>query len=422
MLIEFSLSNFRSFRERQTLQMTASSHLGKKQNTFKPDVDGEKLPSLLKVVAIYGGNASGKTSLLEGLQIAARLLQRDPETAASRQLPVDPFRFDTDLLDKPSYFEWHFIVARCRYQFRLAITRERVFEEALFVYPRGKEVLLYQRTFNEGGDEYKFGEEFEGGELLHTAWSRLTGPRSLFISQVVANSSEELTQLKAPFSWLKGGMMVFSGPLDTLKEFSRRLPEKEIWGREISGFLQELDVPVTNVRYEVESQSEGVVPQVIKDVINLKPLQKKGKTILTHETRLGKADFDFSEESKGTQNLMGLYVPWVILQYQERDSPTAMNVLAVDELDASLHPLIVEDIVKKQVSSESHSQLIFTAHDTHLMSAKILRRDQFWVTDRNSNGATRLASIHDYAGRDSEDIEKRYYLGLYRGLPIRRGR
>jgi AAA15 family ATPase/GTPase len=98
------------------------------------------------------------------------------------------------------------------------------------------------------------------------------------------------------------------------------------------------------------------------------------------------------------------------------------GALAVDELDSSLHPEIVASILSKHLESDLTTQLIFTTHDTHLMNTKILRRDQFWVTERDANGATNLFSIHDFEGREGEDVEKRYFEGRYRGLPLIRRR
>ena len=144
MLIEFSVSNFRSFRERQTFQMTAAPRLGKKENTFDPGVAGERLPNLLKVAAVYGANASGKSNLVLALAVIGKIAQRRPE-AKSSDLPVTPFRFDAALEREPSRFEVHFVASGTRYQFRLSVTKERVFEEALFSYSRGKEALLYSR-------------------------------------------------------------------------------------------------------------------------------------------------------------------------------------------------------------------------------------------------------------------------------------
>ena len=98
-----------------------------------------------------------------------------------------------------------------------------------------------------------------------------------------------------------------------------------------------------------------------------------------------------------------------------------VRVLVIDDFDSSLHPEAVEHLVNKHIHSGLSTQIIFTTHDTHLMSTRLMRRDQFWLTDRNSSGATRLRSIHSFEAREAEDLEKRYFEGRYRGLPIRRG-
>lgn len=417
MLIEFSVSNFRSFREKQTFQMTAAPRLGKKENTFATDVVGEKLPDLLKVAAIYGGNASGKSSLIQALGMIETLAKNRPD-AISRSLPVRPFRFDSELLDKPSTFEVHFVAEGMRYQFRVGATQSRITDELLIAYPRGKETPLYSRKHVNDVDEYTFGDAFEGDKVLREAWRRLTGPQSLFISQAVANSSEELRQLRIPFNWLTNGLFVLDDGPRQLFEMGGRRPRKEEWASEISAFLQDVDVPVTNIRWE---RTKGKSGNGLIDR-EREGYSEGSKTTLTHETRLGRADFDLSEESSGTRNLIGFWLPWSILTMETETAPTEYGLFIVDELDSSLHPELVEHLVSKHIASGTKTQLIFTTHDTHLMSTRLLRRDQLWVTDRNSAGATKLTSIHSFEGRESEDVEKRYFEGRYRGLPIRRGK
>jgi AAA15 family ATPase/GTPase len=148
--------------------------------------------------------------------------------------------------------------------------------------------------------------------------------------------------------------------------------------------------------------------------------KSKSKTVLTHKTVLGEAEFDFNEESEGTKNLIGFWLPWSV---HSQSGISKQNLaLIVDELDSSLHPEIVKSLVAKHIDNPTSSQLIFTTHDTHLMDTKLLRRDQFWLTERDVNGATQLRSIHDFEGREGEDLEKRYFEGRYRALPIlRRG-
>jgi hypothetical protein len=285
------------------------------------------------------------------------------------------------------------------------------------MFPQGKETLLYERQHLSTGDHYTFGEQLEGGNDLHKLWQKATSPQALFLAQAVANSSEELTQLAYPLAWLKAGFFVINDKaLEALRVISRiKIAESIPFAEGIASFLQEIDVPITNIRADKEPPSsvELLVPIDAKNV--------KHKILLTHQTELGKAEFDFEDESEGTKNLIGFWAAWDLHSKAKSASPS-ISALIVDELDTSLHPEIVVSLVDKHINSASPAQLIFTTHSTHLMDAKLLRRDQFWLTERDANGATQLRSIHDFAGREGEDLEKRYYEGRYRSLPfIRRG-
>jgi predicted ATPase len=415
MLIEFSVSNFRSFREKQTFSMVAAPRLKKGDNVFKPALKGEKLPDLLKVAAIYGPNASGKSNLIKALGIVRDIAKRQP-SAESTPFPISPFRFDPQLADQPCQIELHFVCAEQRYEFQLALTQERIVKERLIAFPKGKETLLYNRSHSSGSDEYTFGQQLEGGKDLHELWKKATSPQVLFLAQAVANSSESLNQLKPPLQWLQTGFMVFSGSMEALKILSQRQAESDsTFANDLSAFLQEVDVPITNIRFDqVEPNSDESISTIKLKLIDTKP---NSRTLLTHRTALGEAEFDFQEESEGTKNLIGFWLPWH-LHNKSRLIPNFNVALVIDEFDSSLHPEIVASLVEKHLKSQSSSQLIFTTHDTHLMDTKLLRRDQFWLTERDTNGATQLRSIHDFEGREGEDLEKRYYEGRYRGLPF----
>jgi AAA15 family ATPase/GTPase len=417
MLIEFSVTNFRSFRERKTFSMVAAPRLKKGKNTFKPDVIGEKLPDLLKVAAIYGPNASGKSNLLKALQVLQELTKIIPN-ASPAPLPVKPFRFDVELLSQASRFEIHFIHAQQRYEFEFALTAERIIEERLVAYPKGKEALLYHRKHTSSGDEYIFGEQLEGGESLHDAWAQLTSPHILFISQAVANSNESLLQLRKPFAWMKSGLLGVDEDLQAWAKGVKKMAlEFPTLADELPLFLQDVDVPIVDFKVSAKtSPLSSISPELVKlknlgeSQQNQKPIP--GKTTLTHSSALGQAQFDFDEESEGTKSLIGFWLPWRMMK------DDYFKIVIVDELDSSLHPAIVASLIERHLNSNIDSQLIFTTHDTHLMDAKLLRRDQFWLTERDMNGATQLRSIHDFNGREGEDIEKRYYAGQYRGFPI----
>lgn len=410
MLIEFSVSNFRSFREQQTLSMVAASRLRKKENTFRVNTSGEKLPPLLKVAVIYGPNASGKSNLLKALSVIGDVANREPNVS-SLPLPVAPFAFDPDLAGKSSEFEVHFAHQGMRYQFVFAATADRITREELRMYPRGHEVILYSRQHKETGDIYFFGPEFEGDQTLFETWKKLTPPRLLFISQAVANSSEELTQLKIPFRWLSRSSLFLLRGMSVMTNASKRLAEKnDIHSQDIASFLREVDVPISKIRVEKPEDSQDQ-PSGGLGIAT----QSGRRTYLTHKSALGEAELRFDDESEGTKNLIGFWLPWTT---KDPSDESDRRILVVDELDSSLHPKIVSALVAKHVESSIPSQLIFTTHDTHLMDSKLLRRDQIWITDRDMYGATQLRAIHDFEGREGEDVEKRYYEGRYRGLPL----
>lgn len=415
MLIEFSVSNYLSFRDRQTFSMVAAPRLRKKENVFPAPVNGEKLPDLLKVAVIYGPNASGKSNFLKALGLVDRIA-RSVGDNSDLSLPVTPFKFDKELLEEPSVFELHFLCGRQRYEFHLAVTRERIIREKLAAYPAGKEILLYDRQHIDGTDCYHT-ENLEGGQTVHDAWQKLTPPRTLFISQAVANSSEELTQLRIPHSWLTSAMFAFgSGGISDIAERSLRLSrESDVHGSEIASFLRDVDVPVTRIRIERPEPHVKSARMMLAQVGAPLPPQARRLAVFTHKTALGEADFNFQEESEGTQNLVGFWLPWTT---REPGPHNERCILTVDELDSSLHPLIVANLVKKHLESVVPSQLIFSTHDTHLMDSGLLRRDQIWIAERDQNGATQIRSVHDFQGREGEDLEKRYYEGRYRGLPL----
>ncbi|WP_459207037.1 AAA family ATPase [Pseudomonas sp. MLB6B] len=418
MLIEFSVRNFRSFRNRQTLSMVAASRLGKKENVFKPNVEGENLPSLLKVAAVYGPNASGKSSLVMAMGVVSNIISL---TASDDVLlPIQPFRFDPDLEDQPSEFEYNYVSKGLRYQLCLSVTPERIIHESLTAYPRGKETLYYSRNYSsETGEVYEFGPTLEGGQVVHQAWRRLTAPRRMFLSQAVANSSEDMNQLRPALNWFgRGSICINQGSMRNWAVMARSMIKaNEGYKKYLQNFLQDIDVPVTDIRFESKNDSSDKLGPESEFTEHVRAIEQDSRTVLTHTTALGDAEFDFREESGGTRSLMGFWLPWTLLEQENSES-----LIVVDELDSSLHPKIVENLVQRHLEKSSGAQLIFTTHDTHLMNTKRMRRDQFWLTERDENGATIMFSVHDFDGRDSEDMEKRYFEGRYRGLPILRRR
>ena len=428
MLIEFSVENFRSTRYRQTLSMVAAPRLQKKEtNTFSPEITGERnFPRLLKVAAIYGPNASGKSTLVRAISTLSSLVKLKP-SAEKVSLPVWPFKFDPELKDKPSKFEVHFVANKTRYSFYLAVSQERIVSERLTAYQKGNSLDLYTREHKFDRDVYSINEDhLVGGKSLHDAWKLLTGPQVLFISQAVANSSEEINQLRIPHKWLTDLAVVSSG-MNALADVAQRLvADFPRLADTVTKLLTDVDIPVSSIKSTVIRN--GTTNGDDSDALSAKSLDTESKikrifattkveTRLMHESSLGSAEFDFEDESEGTKSLIGFALPWASFLGMGDFMPT-QTTLVIDELDSSLHPKIIESLIKRLLAKELNTQLIFTTHDTHLMDTKLLRRDQIWLTERDATGATQLRCIHDFEGRESEDIEKRYYEGRYRSLPF----
>jgi AAA15 family ATPase/GTPase len=408
--------------------MVAAPRLRKKQNTIKSSIDGENnFPALLKVVAIYGPNASGKSTLVRALEVLCRICHQKP-SVDKKVFPISSFRFDPELLNKPSVFEVHFIVKRVRYTFELALTAERIYQESLTIYKRGNSHVLYSRSYIDGQYIYGFDAMLDGGDSLHEAWKKLTGPQTLFLAQAVANSNEELNQLKEPFEWLSGLMVESNGMRGSANITRKLIANMPSFGNEIANLMSDVDIPISAIHSKLnkkeipginelrELKSEETAEPGEDDRISFDRSSLRVTTTLTHQTSLGKAEFDYDEESDGTKNLMGFALPWYV--FRNYENSTRCNVLVVDELDSSLHPKLVEALVERHIESGLENQLIFTTHDTHLMDSKLLRRDQIWMTERDEAGATQLRSVYEFEGRESEDVEKRYYEGRYRSLPI----
>lgn len=417
MLIDFSIENFRSFREKQFFTMEAAPYLQNKLNVISFKAKGHpKLLKLLRVAAIYGPNASGKSNLVLALNTLNSMVHNETNTS-SDLLPVSSFRFDSDLIDKPSKFQISFITEGIIYRYELSATAEKIHHEALYESSTGKPLPIFIRQLNKT-EEYIF-PNLEGNEALHEAWVNLTNPKQTFLGQAASNSNDSLRQLKIPFDWLRHNLRQVPKDLSDLVSVMQivhsEIPDLDM-SSQLASFLSDMDIPISTVKFNTEYKLKDIdtIPSEDSDERSrrVRNMLNKSKVSLIHKTALGEASFSFHEESEGTKNLSGFNLLWSMLM--ETDS---FQVMVFDELDSSLHPKIIERLIQKLINKQCNSQLIFTTHNTHLMDSKLLRRDQFWLTERDNNGATQLTSIYDYEGRESEDVEKRYFEGRYRGLP-----
>lgn len=401
MIIEFSITNFLSFKEKSTFSMIANNNKGLEENYISY---GDR--NILKVAAIYGANASGKTNLFRALSMIFLMLKNSNSADINDELPIIPFKLNKNSLDSPSEFEIKFIVNEIRYVYGFSADKNKVYKEYLYYYPNGRETKIFNRT---NVDNYSFSKK---DERLLKDIKEMNASNKFFIA-TSANWNYEKT--KIPYNFLTRDINVFSS-LNGLREvsFKKYLENKNNLRSFALDFLKKADLNIEDykiVETEIPDELFASIPDTIKS--GIKGIPKISTAIFKHT---GADDLlKYEEESMGTQ-IIFCFIPFII------DALNNKKVIIIDELDKSLHPYLVKMIVQMFNDSDINrlgAQLIFNTHDTNLLDLELLRRDQIWFTEKNpENGESTLFSLDDFSIRKSENVEKGYMLGRYGAVPF----
>ena len=413
MLIEFSVANYRSFRERQTFSFaaTSSSEL-KENNTFTLETTG--LPDLVTSAAVFGANASGKSNLVWAMHFMRKFVLNSSKGSQLGDLvDVDPFRFGNESLTDPSEFEVVAVHKGVRYQYGFSVNQKRVFEEWLFAFPEGRSQKWFERTSNDSTKphDWFFGQKFKGEK---EQWRKATRENALFLSTAVQLNSDSLKDL---FFWFEEAFTVLPSaarfsPAYTI-EFSTNKERKD----KILEFLNAadlslLDFEVKSEKFPIDELPENISDDLKKDLVNREML----RVFFVH----GSPDSSLSatmegfEESRGTQKLFELAGP--VFDILEKGT-----TLVVDELDNSFHIHIVLFLIRLFQNPEinrNHAQLLFTTHNTALMDPTLFRRDQIWFLEKDKNFASKLFPLTDFSPRKGELFRKNYLGGRYGAIPL----
>ncbi len=414
MLIEFSVANYRSLRDRQTFSLTAAKgdELSK-TNTFKAEAANEF--TLLRSAVIYGPNAGGKSNFLQALQTMQKIVLKSSRSMQrGDRLPVVPYRLSRDSRSAPSEFEVTFIVDQIRYQYGFTASEERIHEEWLLAYPRGRAQRWFGRIWNAKQQTYdwELGNNLTGEKQL---WQKSTRDNALYLSSAVQLNSQQLQPI---YDW-------FNQTLHTANMggwsmgFTASLCEKEEKNR-VMEFLHAADVDIDDIHIEEKPFDSNTLPidmpEHVKNTLVNDLRDKKILDIKTvHTDSEGqRVNFDIDEESDGTQKLFAFAGPWI-------DSLANGYVLFIDELHDNLHPRLVKFLVELFHSTETNpknAQLVFTTHETSILNQEVFRRDQIWFCEKDEQKATRLYPLTDFSPRKGrENLELAYLSGRYGALP-----
>lgn len=413
MLLQFKVKNFQSIKEEAILSMVPSSDKSHPENLAH---EGKK--DALKSAAIYGANAAGKSAVIRAFVAAIMAVRTSDTRNITQKIPgMVPFKFDEETAQGPCSFEFYFVAQNgVPYRYGFTADADCVHEEYLYYYSSARPSRIFER-----GDKFTYNQ---ADESSFSKYEEKNTPNKLFLA-TATNWGNAKT---APaYQWLADSIDVYE-PDFTMQTLALQAFEKDEQG-ELKQFtlslLRQADINIDEIKVDIVPLSNQAKELVFTDSAGNPVPQGQVKAVRIHaghhvQSESGKeAKFflDLNEESLGTKQLFWL-------------SPILKEVfgkgktMVIDELDRSLHPFLVQFLVELFHTPEinqTNAQLIFTTHDTTLLSLDTFRRDQIYFVEKDPHtAATELYSLDEFSVRKNENIEKGYLLGRYGAIPYLR--
>ncbi|MDD5530569.1 MAG: ATP-binding protein [bacterium] len=411
MLLQFKVGNYLSFKDVVTFSMVASSSKTENEDNVFEASDRNKT-RLLKSAVIYGANASGKSNLLRAIRFARRFIViSSKDTQSGERIDVMNFRLSTETENKPSFFEFVFLLDGTIYRYGFEADKTEIHREWLFHIPKNREVKFFERE----KQKITISSDFqEGKESVDK-----TRNNALFLSRTAQDNNPISTKILEWFTVFN----VISGLNDSFYlGYTVGRSEEESFKNKIMEFLKCADVGIE--KFDVERQ-EKTLPEEIKRLVPIGAIKTTHRKFDKEHNFVSPEIFDLDySESEGTKKLFAMSGPLINALAKGR-------ILFVDEFDSRLHPLLTQFIIKlfnSKIDNPNNAQLIFASHDASYLSKDFFRRDQIWFTEKDPYGATDLYSLVEYKKGEVEGEEKGkvrkdasfskdYLLGKYGAIP-----
>lgn len=415
MIITFSVQNFRSIREKITLDFIASSdkHL---EEYFVYEIPKPKV-RILRMAMIYGANASGKTNILKALEFLRDFIS-SPISVRDEPIKYLPFALDSE---KPSTFEIDFCHEDIMYSYSVELNTERILSERLDYYPKGRAANVFQRDYDSEKDVYKYKWTYRG--YSRAIQDRLElSIRNQSVLTTIA-SIEAKGPLQKARDWFRGYLLPMLGPQHQLDSFLFDAISNNKMSNEFAlSLMKTADLMISGyelIQEDVPPEILNQLENLIHAISSLSAMGKRGdlqtpkmlKLLLTHSVDGGNFILDFLDESSGTQRFFGFTALLSNLLQKPVTAP-------IDEIDCSLHHSLILHFLRMFLNNSESGQLLFTTHNLSLLGEKdIARRDCIWITERQFDGSTELSSVWDYPVRKEHSIESLYRKGFLGGKP-----
>lgn len=415
MIVDFSVKNFRSIKELQTISFVAT---GLKSADRYSEIDNNNIAKvadeqIFKTLGLYGANASGKSNIIKAMVYFIRAITNEPSPESNMSSLCDPFLYQDQ--EDDSFFQITLLLDNKKYRYGFTAKRNnRININIEEKY--SKEIITSEWLF--GTKSKNMGEFFtrKNNEIKNDTLPNkekipsLSYEHSLYLTHVAAFDKEsECQKIRRYFTGF-----VVSNLYNNHEDF-RQLSvyylksenEKKNFLNLMSSFNLKYDDAI--LIEDEEATKEKVFPQ--NKISFSKKYSNSKNELIGINLNLNK------NESSGTQKLFDL----AGLLLRAFSLPRAAMII-IDEIDSNFHPYLLIKLIEffnNPSINKSNSQLLFTSHDTNLMSPSIMRRDQFYFTEKNEDNSTRLYSLADLKGiRNDADFAKQYLAGFYGALPI----
>lgn len=418
MLIDITIKNYLSFKDETTFSLLTWT------NKKKEELEGNffsvnKKTKLLKTAIVYWPNASGKTNLLKAINFIKNFIIYSHTSIANTPIywftnaPLQPYKLNTETKDKPSEFEINFFIEEIQYRYKFSVNNKEVLSEDLYAYKSQKERILYTRSkehwiiikdFNDNNSKDRVKEN------------------SLALSVFANENSEEAKKIQKFFLDIH---IFFRNTIWHIDTFNMLKNEPEIFKPFLLNLLKKADLWIEDVNYNTQKISlEQLPPEVRDHFIHMQPINnnqdlEKIDWWFSHSIYdnawIATNKIDFKEDSESEWTMRVFDLAWSIYNVIRQ-----WKILFVDEIDDSLHPLLLEKIVESLHVENKKYQFIFTTHNTHLMNIQTLfRRDQIWFVEKLQYWESKLYWLLEFNDKTRKDIilEKNYYKGRYWALP-----
>jgi len=405
MIIQFSVSNFKTFKDKATLSLIASNYdkdTRESENVIPISAFNLRI---LKSAVIYGANASGKSTFINALSFMKTFIMRSSiDSQKGDQINIDLFKLDPDSEKGAATFEILFIYNNELYRYGFEISRKAVLAEWLYYRPKTKEIEIFYRE----GQRFEYHvKRFSKGHILTK--EQLVRDNALLLS-VAAQFNDQLAG--DVINWFHHLQIISGLREDHHREFTLSQTTDHIQKKKILELLSVADLGIHDITLErANAEDLSVDSQKQQEVLTThRQYDSTGNYIGDVQLSLDK------DESSGTLKFFAIAGP--VLHALENGYP-----LIVDELDSKLHPNLVGKLVELYNSSTTnqlYAQLIFNTHDTNLLNADLFRRDQIWFTEKDRYGAAKLYSLSDFKSdvRRNDNFAQNYVHGRYGAIPI----